>query len=162
MATEHTLWAKLIDSLSGVDFAGRYYALCHAHPAGSVAVGLGRTDYEAALAGTQIEFKYRAKGRFFQRLEKHDGGEIELNVAFPGPFVEFVLSLSTKSVGIGDTFAGLALRVARRADPSFTPSPPWPAPKFTSRDELNAVVREGIALFLDVRQAILSAGGWDE
>lgn len=163
MTDRETLYAKLVELLTSIDFDRRYYDfyLSHRQNERKSMPGASQKDYEAALAITGLDFKYVKKDRFFSHIEKWENGDVGLKVAFPHSTVELILSVGIKDEKIGGPFPKLAREIGQRRDPDFSPSPASPKLPFSNEDELREAVRFGVSLFEDAKQVILSHKDWD-
>lgn len=152
------LSASLIDLLRGMDFGRRYFDFYEALPKRRDGSGhkAGRKELEAALAETGVDFRYFAGEKFFQHLEHHPHCDLTLNAASPYSQAEFILYVETGSAGAGGPYPRLARLVVQAADPDFAPDPPSPKLPFSDEAGLREVVRFGVSLFEEARDAILA------
>jgi len=161
MDAKQTAGAKLIDLLSGIEFARRYYDFEKTSRERAGNWGMGRKDFEAALAATSLSFVYEAKERFFKHEQAHEHCAISLGVAFSASTIEMILYVKTKHGYIGGPFPLLARQVAQLRDPNFVYAPPFPKLTFSNVDGLHRAIQFGVSLFRDAKRSILSYTGWD-
>lgn len=151
---EHTL----LESLSAIQFAERYYSFyeqCRDH---SRMTGYTQDMLMQALTATGLDFAYQPREKLFVYREQHPRSIIGLNVAFPNSLIELVLVLQVDGQQLGGPFPRLARKVAQLRDPQFTYNPASPKLSFSNEQELQAGAKFGVALFHDVQQALRNTG----
>jgi hypothetical protein len=152
------LSATLIDVLRGIDFGRRYFAFYEALPKDESGYDPGRKELGAALAETGLDFRYLAGEKFFQHVEHHPRCDIMLHVRFRYSQAEFMLYVKAGSAIAGGPYPRLALLVVQATDPDFAPDPPYPKLPFSDEAGLREVVRFGVSLFVEARDAVLAYG----
>ena len=158
VCSSEELSTTLLDLLRGIDFGRRYFAFYEALPKHRAGSGykVGRKELGAALAETGLDFRYFAGEKFFQHVEHHPRCDIMLHVRFRYSQAEFMLYVKAGSAIAGGPYPRLALLVVQTNDPDFSPDPPYPKLPFSDEAGLREVVRFGVSLFAEARDAILA------
>jgi hypothetical protein len=152
---------RLAELLNGIDFSGRYYAQCDAHPLTASPFVLSLEEQRRLVAGTGLEFDYDARERFFGHREQDPPHRIQLNIVFGERYVEPGLSFRTGAGVIGGPFHVLAHDAETLArGPGWEREPRYPRLRFVSTDEAERQFAFGIELFRDARPLIL-AEDWE-
>ena len=158
MSDRETATTQLLDFLESIGFARRYYAYYERVRGRGRAAVVSSEMLEGALAATGLDFKYRAREKFYQYREERGGIEVGLNVAFPSSLVEFILVCKTGAGHIGAPYTQLARDIMVRADPNFTFSPPSPKLPFSNEQELREALAFGVGLFQETKEVLLERG----
>jgi len=152
---EAGLYSKFVEILLGCDFDRKYYAYCERHREGGWKLAAWLEPAKEALA-PHLEFKYQKKEQFFQCREAFVGGEFKLHLSLKPPTAEWGLYVRVGEEAVGGPFTVLARTVGKRRDPGFSPDPPAPRPRLSNPEQMKLVVTEGLALFEDVKKAVVA------
>jgi len=139
--------APALDQLSQADFHLRYYDLCERFPL-RPSRRLRPSEKRVGAILDRLGRKPRSQegARAFEFGRVLDGVATLQAVALQsGEIVEFWFSAKLPSGEVGDTLAILARSIVLHAG-LREPNPPYPRPTYTSLDELERVLKEGLAL----------------
>jgi hypothetical protein len=147
---------RLSELLRDIDFSGRYYAYCDAHPLEEATFALSPAEQRRLIASTGLDFKYNARDRFFAHIEGNEARRLQLNISFEDRYVELGLSFRTGAGVIGGPFHVLAHNVERLLHgPDLKREPRHPRLRFTSTDDADQAFELGLDLYRDARTQIL-------
>jgi hypothetical protein len=149
--------AGLVVALREVNFDERYYGFYEQIRNRTTPSGLSKRDWDKALAETGLTFRYDAKERFYSTEKQFGNCIIKLIVAFRHDRVELILDVKTPNGRNGGPFAALANSVGLSRNPSFSPTPPFPALPFSNIEGLREIIGFAMTLYGDAERAVVSS-----
>lgn len=156
MKTREDHQRRLAELLHGIDFSGRYYAQCDAHPLTASTFALPFAEQRRLVESTGLDFRYDSRERFFGHREAAPPHLIQLNVIFDDRYVEPGLSFRTGAGVIGGPYHVLAREVEHVAKgPHLDRDPRYPRLRFVTTEEAERQFAFGMALFRESRPLIL-------
>lgn len=111
----------------------------------------------ATLTGHGIDAKYDTKEKFFRFEEQQGEHKFVSTIAFSYfAELELLFAIHTASDSAGGALHWLARKVARQHTPNFEYAPRYPRIPFGDAEELEDAVNFSLALFNDIKNAILN------
>jgi hypothetical protein len=145
--------SQLIESLSAINFADRYYAICtkfaHSGPALPV-------DQQRALVdGLERDFVYNKREKFFTCHTALSADlDVGLNVNLRDSALELVLAITASSTRLGGPFSELAEAVKLLTAPDYRHTPPYPLVKYANLAEARDALVAALELYDAARTAL--------
>jgi hypothetical protein len=145
--------SQLIESLSAINFADRYYAICAKFARSGPALP---ADQQCELMeGLERNFVYNKREKFFAcHTALSPDLDVGLNVNLRDSALELVLVVMVSPTRLGGPFSELAEAVKLLTAPDYRHNPPYPLVKYANQAEARDALVASLELYDAARTAL--------